>query len=105
MKTKADVIVQTVFAAKGLTTTNTFSFTATDMGLLRGLSLTASTAPLTLTLMLFVPVTGVICYCMVALGSTCTSIVSSSLHFINRTKRFKKQVDEDSVWYHLIDTT
>ena len=59
-------------------------------GLLGGLSLTASLAPLTLTLNLFVPVTGVICYCMVTLDSTW-------LDFINQTKRFKKQVDKDSI--------
>ena len=75
--TISDVIVQTVYVAKGLRTTSTFSCTATDMGLLRGLSLTASPAQLTLTLKLFVLVTGVICYCMVTLDSTCTSIVSS----------------------------
>ena len=52
-------------AAKGLRTTNTSPYTATDTGLLGGLSLTASLAPLTLTLKLFVLVTSVICYCMV----------------------------------------
>ena len=75
--TISDVIVQTVFVAKELKTTNTFSCTATDMGLLGGLSLTASLAPLNLTLKLFVPVTCVICYCMVTLDPICTSIVSS----------------------------
>ena len=73
----SEVIVQTVFATKGLRTTNTFSCTTTDMGLLGGLSLTASLAPLTLMLKLFVLVTCVICYCMVTPDSTCTSIVSS----------------------------
>ena len=58
------LIVQTVCAAKGLRTTNTFSCTATDMGLLGGLSLTVSLAPLSLTLKLFVLVTCAICYCM-----------------------------------------
>ena len=59
--TISDVIVQTVFAAKGLRTTNTLSCTATDMGLLGGLSLTASPAPSILTLKLFVLVACVIC--------------------------------------------
>ena len=75
--TISDVIVQTVFAAKGLKTANTFSCTATDMGVLGGLSLTVSLAPLNLTFKLFVLVTCVICYCMVHLDSICTSVVSS----------------------------
>ena len=60
--TISSLIVQTVCAAKGLRITNTFSCTATDIALPGGLSLTASLAPLTLTLKLFVPVAGVICY-------------------------------------------
>ena len=40
-------------------------------------------------------VAGVICYCMVTLDSTRTSIVSSIV--INQTKGLKKQADEDSV--------
>ena len=68
--TISDVMVQTVCAAKGLRTTNSFSCTASDMDRLGGLFLTASLAPLTLTLERFVPVTYVICYCMVILDST-----------------------------------
>ena len=73
----SNVIVQTVCAAKGLRTTNTFSCTATDIALPGGISLTAFLAPLTLTLTFFVLVAGVICYCMLTLDSTRTSIVSS----------------------------
>ena len=73
----SDEVVQTVFAAKRVKTTKTFSCTATDTGPLGGLSSTAPPALLTLTLKLFVLVICVICYCMATLDSTCTSVVSS----------------------------
>ena len=78
-RTISGVIVHTVLETNGLRTTNTFSCTATDMGLLGGLPFTASLAPLTLALKLFVLVTStcVICYCMVTLDSTYTPVVSS----------------------------
>ena len=60
--TISNLIVQTVSAAKGLRTTNTFSCAATDIALPGGFSLTGFLAPLTLTLKLVVPVAGVICY-------------------------------------------
>ena len=76
--TTSDVIVQPVFCGKRLRTMNTFSCIATNMGLLGGISLTASLAPVALTFKRFVLVTCVICYCMVTLDSTCASIVSFS---------------------------
>ena len=98
--TISDVIVQTVCAAKGLRTTSTFSCTSTDIGLLRGLSLTASLAQLTLTLKLFVLVTGgnLLLYGDSRLNLHINRIIlESTLYFINQPKRFKKQVDGDSV--------
>ena len=71
------------------------------MGLQGELSLTASLAPLTLTLTLTFcssDLCNLLLYCGSRLNLHINRIIlESTLHFINQTKRFNKQVDEDSV--------
>ena len=92
--TISDVIVQTVCAAKGLRTTNIFFCTATDMGLLDRVS---SSVDFDIKAFCSSDLCNLLLYGDSRLNLHINRIIlESTLHFINQTKRFKKQVDEDS---------